>query len=111
MSVESVLLSLARRAVEQVMAEVQRQTNLVETEILEQMKLEVGPNLDQIWVGEDATEFRSKVLGPAVTQANNIISHNNSTRGGLETAKLLVNNADRQVARTVAELDTQFRRI
>ena len=111
MPVDSVLLSLARRAVEQVMAEVQRQNSIVENEIVEQMKLEVGPGLEDFWKGEDALLFRSKVLQQAVTQADAIVVHNNGTRTGLGTAQEIVTNADKQVQRTVAELDNQFKRI
>jgi|SRR5690606_19284260 len=111
MPVDSVLLSLARRAVEQVMAEVQRQTSIVETEILEQMKLEVGPNLDAIWVGEDAEQFRAKVLGQAVPQAEAVIAHNNNTRVGLDNAKIIVGDADRQIQQIVTDLENQFKRI
>lgn len=111
MPVDSVLLSLARRAVEQVMAEVQRQNSIVENEIIEQMKLEVGPALDAIWVGEDASLFRAKVLQQAVPSADALVTHNNGTRAGLGTAEEIVSNADVQVQRTVGELDNLFKRI
>lgn len=107
----SVLLKLARKVLEQVLNEVNKQTNRVQQEILDEMQKYITQGFDDVWRGEDAEQFKEKVMRTAVPQAQSVITFNTATHTGLINASDVVTRADQRVSQLVSDLNNTFSRI
>jgi hypothetical protein len=80
-------------------------------EVLEPATSLVGSPLDAIWRGDDADLFKRKVLQGLVSILTSVAGYGNATVDGLNRAMELINNADRQGASAVGELNNLFSNI
>jgi len=108
MAVPTALLKLARRVLEQVLNELNRQITRVEQDILEQMRSYISEGFDDIWRGEDAEQFKQKVNTQAIRQAESVITITVGTHDGLIRASDVITRADKQVAQKVSDLNGTF---
>jgi len=105
------LFKLALKVLEQVVSEITKQINKVQNDVLNEMTKYVTQGFDDIWRGEDADQFKEKVLKLAVPQAESIISIVTRTSTGLNSAADVMKGADNKVNQLVGDLNSTFSKI
>ncbi len=105
------VLKLVKKVVEAVMSEITKQVNRVQNEVLGEMTKMVTSGFDDVWRGEDADQFKEKILKMAVPQAEGIIGIVTHTNSGLQKAMDLIDNADKKVNQIVSDLASEYAKI
>lgn len=105
------LLKVARAVLEGVLQEITRQINIVQQQVIEELKNYVSRGFDDIWQGDDALQFKDKVMKRAIPGAEQIVGITTNTHSGIIRAAEVIQNADRQATQMVGDLNNTFSQI
>lgn len=105
------ILKLVKKVVDSVLSEITKQINRVQNEVLQEMTKMVTVGFDDIWRGEDADQFKEKILKMAVPQAESIVGICSSTSTGLQQAMDIIQGADKKVNQIVSDLASEYAKI
>ncbi len=105
------ILKLVKKVVDSVLSEITKQVNRVQNEVLQEMTKMVTSGFDDVWRGEDADQFKEKILKMAVPQAESIVGICTSTSTGLQQAMNIIQNADKKVNQIVGDLASEYAKI
>lgn len=105
------VLKLVKKVLDSVLSEVTKQINRVQNEVLQELTKMVTVGFDDIWRGEDADQFKEKILKMAVPQAESIVGICTSTHSGLQQAASIIESADKKVNQIVSNLASEYAKI
>jgi uncharacterized protein YukE len=111
MAIKALLLKLAFKILQQVISEIIKQIAKVQVDVLDEMKKFVMQGFDDIWRGEDADQFKEKVLKSAVPLAEYLVGITTNTSNGLNNAAQVITRADQKVNQMVSDLNSTFSKI
>ncbi len=111
---KNVLLHLARRVLNEVLSEINKQINRIQQEVIQEFETYLRQVVDGCWRGEDAEQFKSEVQGLLLPRLNEIAGSGGivpRTQVGVENAAQVVERADQRVSGLVSNLNDTFSKI
>jgi uncharacterized protein YukE len=109
--IKKALMRLARKILQGVLDEITKQLNIVQNEVIEGMTRFVTQGFDDIWRGEDADQFKQKVMRLAVPNGQEIVNVVSRTHTALNRAAESIEAADQKANQMVSDLQNTFSRI
>lgn len=108
MSAISALISLARRVVESVKAELMKQLNVVEEQAHAPIQAMVQQVVGGVWKGEGANAFVEEVSGLVIPGVKQTSDHILRTHRNIDYAVDVIDRADEEVSRMAQALGDVF---
>lgn len=110
-SLTDFLLKLAIKVLGQVLSEVTKQINRVQNEVISEMQRWVTQGFDDIWRGEDADQFKEKVMKLMIPDLDKVVNVVTNTHNGLQEAAEIVVKADQSAYQMVSDLAGLYAKI
>lgn len=111
MSMRSILLRVARAAVEQVTRQIADQMSVLEDAVRAPMQAMVNEVVGGVWVGDGADKFVDVVTSINIPGTGRIVDSCNVTTVSITRSLDIVESADEQVRGIVNDLESTFRAI
>ncbi len=108
---DGLILKLVMKVLEAVLSEITKQVNRVQSEVLNEMTKMVSSGFDDFWRGEDADQFKEKILKMAVPKAQDIVGIVGKVGGGIKQASDIIQNADKKATQIVGDIASEFSKI
>ena len=106
-SLKKLLLKIARRVLQQVLATIQQQINIVQQQVLEYLMNYVNQT-DSMWRGDDADVFVAEFKGQVAPVLQQLVGATTNTYNGIQQAADRIDAADQKVANMVDDLVNDF---
>ncbi|NJN66785.1 MAG: hypothetical protein HC884_08745 [Chloroflexaceae bacterium] len=101
MSVRSVLIRMARSAVESALSQLMQQLNVVEEQALAPMRTMVQSVVGGIWIGEGANAFVEEVSSLVIPGVGEVGENITTMHTNVSSARDIIDRADEEVSRLV----------
>jgi len=105
------LFKLAMSIVNEVLSEISKQVNVVQTQALDAITGFVKQVVGGAWVGDDANKFVNDLNGEVSKALNGIMHSVSSYGGGINNAAQRMQQADQQAAQEINDLVGVFGQI
>lgn len=106
-----VLLRFAQAVVNQVIDNITQQLSALTNKVQNPLAEMIAPNLDNIWKGGSADEFRRQVQNILKADLEPSVNGIRQYQRGIHDASKVILDADRQVGQLVSDLTNDFNRI
>lgn len=101
MSVRSMLIRMARSALESALSQLMQQFNVVEEQSLNPMRLMIQSVTNGIWIGEGANAFVEEVSNLMIPGVSKVGEQISTMHTNLTSARDIIDRADEEVNRLV----------
>jgi len=107
----NLIAKVVMKALNQAVGEITRQVTRVQTEVVDQMTSHVTTGFDDMWRGEDADQFKEKVLKIMIPDTSSIVSFGGLFTKGIMEAAQKMQGADKAASGILGDLGGVFGKI